>query len=108
MFKLLKQSIKLIELTERYETEFDNLHGKFDWNQSSSNRTIAFDWLSIEYVRQEAKCWGYFPQDLLTSFGIIAKIRHFSVVQYQFNNNRFQVAMCLSKCGKKQRSGTRV
>ena len=30
MFKLLKQSIKLIELTERYETEFDNLHGKFD------------------------------------------------------------------------------
>ena len=30
MFKLLKQSIKVIELTERYETEFDNLHGKFD------------------------------------------------------------------------------
>ena len=44
LFNLLKQSIKLIELTERYETEFDNLHGKLDWNQSSSNRTIAFYW----------------------------------------------------------------
>jgi len=44
LFNLLKQSIKLIELTERYETEFDNLHGMLDWNQSSSNRTIAFDW----------------------------------------------------------------
>lgn len=44
LFNLLKQSIKLIELTERYETEFDNLHGMLDWNQLSSNRTIAFDW----------------------------------------------------------------
>ena len=44
LFNLLKQSFKLIELTERYETEFDNLHGMLDWNQSSSNRTIAFDW----------------------------------------------------------------
>ena len=30
LFNLLKQSFKLIELTERYETEFDNLHGMLD------------------------------------------------------------------------------
>lgn len=55
LFNLLKQSIKLIELTERYETEFDNLHGMLETNRATIERLRSID-LSIEYVRQEAKC----------------------------------------------------
>ena len=46
-------------------------------NRAAIERLRSID-LSIEHVRQEAKCWVYFPEDLLMSFVIIARIRHFS------------------------------
>ena len=68
LFNLLKQSIKLIELTERYETEFDNLHGKLDWNQSSSNRTIAFYWFVDWVCTPGSKVLSLFPPRFVDEF----------------------------------------
>ena len=77
LFNLLKQSIKLIELTERYETEFDNLHGMLDWNQSSSNRTIAFDWFVDWICTPGSKVLSLFSQDLLMSLLLLLEFDTF-------------------------------